>query len=302
MNVKDFEYLLEVATQGNISRAAEQLYISQSALTKFIQKKERELGGPLFRREGGYLVPTAMGEICIQKAREILELHDQLNEELEREKVKRMGSLRIGVSASRIRFLTQSVLPQHLEKFPDVPIMMRYKNFYELPQLLKKNEFNLIFGSYTKEEYGLDYHVIGEEEMVLAVQKGHRLEQQAQAVPGKKYPYIPNDLWMEERVIIPRSSTMTGKMVWDLFARSNRTPKGILDIQGLGNVRFAVGTGIGVAITPSIPLYPDEKITYLSIDGNIPLRKVVAVTRKEDAHNSQLKNFIRLLKAAYSIC
>ena len=52
MNVKDFEYLLEVATQGNISRAAEQLYISQSALTKFIQKKERELGGPLFRREG----------------------------------------------------------------------------------------------------------------------------------------------------------------------------------------------------------------------------------------------------------
>ena len=141
MNVKDFEYLLEVATQGNISRAAEQLYISQSALTKFIQKKERELGGPLFRREGGYLVPTAMGEICIQKAREILELHDQLNEELEREKVKRMGSLRIGVSASRIRFLTQSVLPQHLEKFPDVPIMMRYKNSYELPQLLKKNEF-----------------------------------------------------------------------------------------------------------------------------------------------------------------
>ena len=48
MNIKDYEYIYEIARQGSISKAAEKLYITQGALTKYLQRLENELSTPLF--------------------------------------------------------------------------------------------------------------------------------------------------------------------------------------------------------------------------------------------------------------
>ena len=48
MNVKDYRYIVEIAEQKSISKAAAVLYITQSALTRFLQRVEEELGAALF--------------------------------------------------------------------------------------------------------------------------------------------------------------------------------------------------------------------------------------------------------------
>jgi len=58
MNIKDYEYVYEIARQKSVSKAAEKLYITQSALTKYLQRLENELSTPLFFRSGNRFVPT----------------------------------------------------------------------------------------------------------------------------------------------------------------------------------------------------------------------------------------------------
>ena len=52
MDTKDFEYLVEIARQESLSKAAARLYLSQPTLTKFLKKIEAEYGTPLFDRVG----------------------------------------------------------------------------------------------------------------------------------------------------------------------------------------------------------------------------------------------------------
>lgn len=52
MNIKDFEYIAEIAAQESISKAAARLYLSQPTLTKFLKKIEAEFDTPLFYRVG----------------------------------------------------------------------------------------------------------------------------------------------------------------------------------------------------------------------------------------------------------
>ena len=55
MNYSELHYILCIAKHQNLTRAAQELYISQPTLTKHLQKLEREMGAKLFSRNGKYL-------------------------------------------------------------------------------------------------------------------------------------------------------------------------------------------------------------------------------------------------------
>ena len=61
MDVRDYEYIVAIADQGSVTRAAEQLFITQPALTKFLQRIEKELGLALFVRKGKQFILTEAG-------------------------------------------------------------------------------------------------------------------------------------------------------------------------------------------------------------------------------------------------
>ena len=61
MNIKDYEYIVEIAACTSLTEAANRLCITQSALTKFLQRVEAEVGTPLFRRIGKRFVLTPVG-------------------------------------------------------------------------------------------------------------------------------------------------------------------------------------------------------------------------------------------------
>ena len=75
MDTKDFEYLVEIARQESLSKAAARLYLSQPTLTKFLKKIEAEYGTPLFDRVGKKMVLTEAGRCCVQKSEQILALN-----------------------------------------------------------------------------------------------------------------------------------------------------------------------------------------------------------------------------------
>ena len=72
MTLDQLNYLLVLAEEQNVTRAAQRLYITQPTLTTFITKLERELGTKLFDRTRNPVRTTKNGELYIQKMRELL--------------------------------------------------------------------------------------------------------------------------------------------------------------------------------------------------------------------------------------
>ena len=101
MDVRYYEYIVAIADQGSITRAAEQLFITQPALTKFLQRIEKELGLPLFVRKGKQFILTKAGQKYVEVGHEILRLDRKLTEQLKQDGITQKKRVRLGFSMGR---------------------------------------------------------------------------------------------------------------------------------------------------------------------------------------------------------
>lgn len=99
MDLYQLEYVSEIEKTRNISKAAENLHISQPTLSIYLSKPEKSLGIPLFIRQKNTLVPTEAGEKYVDACRRILTIRDKLYRELfsENQSSVRLGILRTTV-------------------------------------------------------------------------------------------------------------------------------------------------------------------------------------------------------------
>ena len=82
MNLKEQEYVCALAENGTITAAAKELFISQPALSIYINNLEKSLGVRLFERVGKQFILTYAGEQYVEKAKLILQLSHELDEKL----------------------------------------------------------------------------------------------------------------------------------------------------------------------------------------------------------------------------
>lgn len=68
MDFKELTYVLALARHQSVTKAAQELYLTQPALTRFLQRLETSVGQPLFTRSGNRLIPTYAGEKYIERA------------------------------------------------------------------------------------------------------------------------------------------------------------------------------------------------------------------------------------------
>lgn len=76
MDLKQIENILAIANKGSITKAAEGLFVTQSALNQQLLKLEKEIGLPLFERRNHSMIPTDAGQIYLDGAREILQIKE----------------------------------------------------------------------------------------------------------------------------------------------------------------------------------------------------------------------------------
>lgn len=122
MDHREMEYVIVIAQEKNLSKAAERLFISQPALSRFLGKLENELGTPLFERKNRQYIPTMAGELYLDTARKILRLQQQFDAELKSLIQTSRGVISMGITPGRGHTLLPHVLPAFREYFPDYEI------------------------------------------------------------------------------------------------------------------------------------------------------------------------------------
>ena len=110
MEIRVLRYFLEIARAGSMTRAAETLHISQSALSKQIKELEQELGKKLFHRGSTTLTLTEEGMLLRKRAEDILDMVDKTTDEFKALGEITGGEVRIGCAESyQIKYLARAI-------------------------------------------------------------------------------------------------------------------------------------------------------------------------------------------------
>ena len=88
MRIEDLRYLIQVADTGSISLAADACYITQQGLSRIISNLEKELGVPLFHRSKNHIRLTDIGELVVERARELDGLYQHMLNDISRASAK----------------------------------------------------------------------------------------------------------------------------------------------------------------------------------------------------------------------
>ena len=143
MNFLHLKYFLLVAEELNITRAAERLYISQQSLSNHISNMEKELNVKLFTRSPK-LSLTYAGDLLVETATQILDLHSQFLAKVGDINRHYMGVLRLGISHTCGLALLPDILPQFQAEFPMVEFSLFEGNSTHLEDELAHGRVDLI--------------------------------------------------------------------------------------------------------------------------------------------------------------
>ncbi len=146
MNLNHYQVFVTVAEKGNFSKAGQELFLSQPAVSQMMSQLEQELGCRLFVRQSRGVVLTVEGQEFYHQVKTGVQALEQANQRMQEMKLLEWGVLRLGVSDTISRY----VLPKRLKKFsnryPRLRISIRNGTSGELEHMLLSGEVDLVFG------------------------------------------------------------------------------------------------------------------------------------------------------------
>jgi len=146
LNFHHLYYFWRVAKEGHLTRTAQQLHVSQSALSLQIRQLQEQLGHELFSREGRSRVLTEMGHIVLEYAESIFSLSNELLALTESGDLQRLERLRIGSVATLSRNFQENFLRPVIGE-TKVKLVMRSASLAELLELLQVHKLDLILSN-----------------------------------------------------------------------------------------------------------------------------------------------------------
>jgi LysR family hydrogen peroxide-inducible transcriptional activator len=179
-----------LARTKNFTRAAEELHLSQSALSRAIQKLEDQLGQPLFERKPREIVLTDLGGLLLDRAKEILKLMEDTFSELS--EAGKRGRVRLGAIPTIAPYFLPTLLASFAKKHPEISVIVQEDTTDMLIKRCSHGEIDLALLALPVITRQLDIEPLFDEELLLLLPLGHPLEAEkkitAESVDG--YPFV----------------------------------------------------------------------------------------------------------------
>ena len=142
-NLSSYWIFYTVANAGNISKAAKELYISQPAISKSIQKLEESLNCKLFSRSSRGVILTEEGSLLYDHVREAFETLGAGEEKLKRSIELGVGHLKIGVSSTLCKHMLLPYLKEFIRRYPHISISINCQSTNDTLKLLDDNKIDI---------------------------------------------------------------------------------------------------------------------------------------------------------------
>jgi len=218
VNLSQLRYFCAVCKHQSVSRAAENLFVSQPSISVAIKNLEAELGVTLFFRGSNKMILTREGEIFLKKARTLLAHAENVVTDM-RDLARRETHIRIGfppiLGSFFIPFFETS-REALLKNHPHVTLEISEQELQELPNLLEKGILNLAIVNINRGSYpSLGKQTLYQLPMMLCVGPHHRLAR-------KKIVSIED--YKDEPIITFKRSSVVAQDIVELYAKFGYTP------------------------------------------------------------------------------
>lgn len=292
MELRQLRYFIAIAEEGNFSRAAERLHISQPPLSTQIKSLEDELGVRLFERSNRGVSLTAAGSVFFEETRSVLARLEHAKDQALRADHGNIGMLSIGFVSIADYGILPPAVKSFRSSFPLVEIHLHELTTDAQIKELRATRLDLGIGIAPVDEPDLEFERVLREELVLAAPSGHS------ATKGDG----PIDLRTLSKAsfIIPPRDVAPG--LYDLtisYCRSfGFAPRITQHARQMQTVIALVSCGMGFALVPSsVRKLKRTGVQYRQIRGNAALVEL-GILRLRNTGSPPRERFVEALRRA----
>jgi len=299
MNDRQLKYILAIAAEGNITAAAQKLYISQPSLSYLLAHVEEELGVKLFDRTISPMPLTYAGECYIEAAKKILGVQNELQNQIDDILDYRKSRLIIGCSSRLSSLLLPAVLPEFIKKHPNVQIKLYEESVTVLEELLAAGVLELVFTTSDIDNNSLGRIPLYMEEMLLFTPADF-VPPETIKKDGLYFPVFDLSCLEGRPFVLYKHKHQIRKMANQIFTDFNIRPNIILETDNWETCYSMAEEGLAFTFLPFTPfkkvlMKGDERIKYYSVDGNY-CRQLAVYYRQNTYHHKIIETFIDTTK------
>lgn len=162
-----------VAKRLNFTKAANELHITQPAVTKHIKEIELNLNIKLFERNGTKIKLTKAGEILLKYTEEIFSVYQNMEFEIGQLQEKQKGTLRLGASTTIAQYVLPPILAEFRKRFPEIQLSLVIQNSEKIEELLSNHKIDVGLIEAKIKNRTFHYFPFIKDEIVLVSRQNH---------------------------------------------------------------------------------------------------------------------------------
>ena len=261
MNLAAFDAFVKVMETGSISLAADQLFITQPAVTKRIHSLEDYFGVKLFESAGRGIQPTHAAHSLLPKVKMWLNELGEIHHTLSHEQAQVQGRLKIGTSHHIGLHHLAEPLKRFVQQFPQVTLDVHFVDSEQAHEQVLAGELELAFLTLPpRGDDRLNYLTIWHDPLVFVAAPFHALAQQQQ-------------LHLEDLIaypsLLPAAHTYTSQIMLAEFEKKGLKPQISMGNNPLESIRMLVSIGLGWSVLPKTLLNHE----LVQLDLNLKLNR-----------------------------
>lgn len=243
MNVKALRAFSLVVTRGSLARAADEMHLSQPAVSRLIANLEYELKLKLFSRERRTLVPSAEGRSFHREASRVLAGIEHLPQVAAEIGAGTTGRLRVVVMARLAVGVAAPACAAFVREQPHISLAVEVHRWSDLGRWLANHQFDMGFGPLPVAHAGLVAEHLFSSRMLVAVHAQSPLAQK---------PFLgPGDLH-EEPLVAVTPDTLIRRQTDAIFLQARRTPNIVMEVSAGALACQIVANGIGYTLCDAL--------------------------------------------------
>jgi len=286
MEITPLKTFLKVASLKSFSKAAEELNLTQPAVTQQIKQLERELGQPLIDRIGRTLTLTPAGEILLAYAQQIINLTGQAQETIAQFS-NQQGRLTLAAGTTNTIFRLPSILSRYHASYPGVEIRIRNGASALINTLVYENAVDVGLVTTINPSLNLETIPVFNDRIWL--------------VAPPLFQDIPTNTAELEKLplILYRSGSGFRKFLQNQFNYYHFTPRVSMELESLEAIIRFVQHGLGLAFLPEVAITSElheGSLIPIEIPGWDPMiRQTYLIYRKKKYLTWPVKAFLEQL-------
>ena len=287
---QQLQVFVTVVEMENFSRAAEELHMTQPAVSQYIQSFERSMGTKLLERSNKFVRLNKAGEIVYHHAKEILGLYTKMHYLIDDLTNKSSGPLSIGASYTYGEYVLPHVIAKMYKKYPLITPTITIGNTKEIAKLVLEHQLDVGIVEGDFKDKNLVIEPFAEDSMYLVASPKHSLAQKNDEINISELE--------EETWIVRENGSGTREVTEKMFRLCEVIPKKTLEFGSTQLIKESVEAGLGVSLLSYWAIRKECSMGSLHVINvkQLPIKRKFSIVLRSPFQTKALSVFLELVR------